>query len=67
MVKLLNAIFHHLNKSIDYLSFQDKSFLNENHRRKATGIFKTVNLYGSCLFSVFHNLKTISIKYIKVV
>lgn len=46
MVKLLNAIFNNLNKYIDCLSFQDKSFLNENHRRKAIGIFLTVNLYG---------------------
>lgn len=27
MVKLLNAIFHHLNKSIDYLHFKTKAFL----------------------------------------
>lgn len=67
MVKLLDALFRHLNKSIDYLSFQDKRLLNENHRKKAIGIFKTVSLYGSCLFFVFHNLKIISVKYIKVV
>lgn len=66
MVTLLNAIFHNLNKYIDCLSFQDKSFLNENHRRKAIGIFIIVHLYGSCLFLFFSQLKIIIVKYIKI-
>lgn len=66
MVMLLNAIFHNLNKYIDCLSFQDKSFLNENHRRKAIGIFVTVNLYGSCLAFFPPQFKIISVKYIKI-
>lgn len=65
MVMLLNVIFHNLNKYIDYLSFQEKSFLNENHRREAIDIFITVNLYGSCLFFFSSQFKIINVKYIK--